>query len=318
MKFITALSVALLSAPALAMQMPDSAKCGGVNCDPHVRVVEFQEHQSVLLTGAVGRPMVVTFAPDEVIFLVNFETPPNAGGRTQDAPWQSLPEEQMKDHPLSNVLPLWTMSPGRSSLQVVTANRDKGQRVYYFQLMALPRQPDTCGAEDCDDPRIMTGVQFVYPHEVQRTAVAKQQVDRQVKIEQAAADRLIQDIFYGKDREWRWIIKGKEAAQQALTPSGFQMSSNGQATAFVWPGRPNIPAVYIIEPDGTPRTVAPDPKADGMYVVWETAKHWRFIQGQLIADIVLCSCSTAPTQNPHTGTTSPNVVRTPALRSAQR
>lgn len=339
MKYVLALALTTaLASPALALQvpqpapLPSGASCkievGTVlpaGCDPHVRLATYQEHGSVLLVGAVGRAMSIKFAPDERINLINFETPPNIGGKAQQAPWQTIDAEALKDHPLTNVLPLWAMQEGRSSLQVVTMTQCpvgglnmecKGvPRIYIFQLTTLTKQKDQCSGADCDDPNLMTAVEFIYPDDVRRTASQRFKEDQQLRLEKAAADRLTQDVFYGA-RNWRYIVKGKPSAIADLAPD--EVSDNSQNTAFIYNGRRELPSMYVIDPNkvNPPRQITPDPKNNGMFVLWESDRMFRLIKGQEIIEIARLEPVGPPGmypkrgENPHTGTSSPSVLRT--------
>lgn len=344
MKYVIALALIAFAMPALAVQVPQPAPLpNGVSCevkpstpklpdgcDPHIRIATYHERESVWLVGAIGRSMTIRFSPDERIDLINFETPPNVGGKQIDSPWQTIADDTLKEHPLVNILPLWAVKEGRSSLQVVTAtNCPPGgtvpdcrgaRRTYYFQLTALAKQPDNCTEVDCDNVNLMTGIEFInYPEDTRRNAQQKAQIDREARLEKIAADKLEQEIFYGP-RNWRYTIKGKPEAKYALAPD--EISDNGQSTVFVYSGRRELPVLKVIDPYGKapPRAVTPDPKNNGMFVLWESDRLFELIKGDAVVQIARLD-PVGPLgmypkrgENPHTGTTSPSVVRT--LRSA--
>jgi len=310
---------------ASAQNQPTQANQANPNwqrtgCDPHARIAVFRQHESVLLVGAVGRPMSVTFAPDETVFLINFDMPPGI-----DSPWQSLSKEQLeqlaqKDQDLGNVLPLWAMREGRSSLQVIT-NSDVGKRVYLFQLVALKRQPDTCAKNDCDDENLMTGVSFVYPDDVKRAAAKKGVIDRQALMLAKAEDRLKQDTFSSTQAcveqskgpvrkptecNFKFTIKGKPSATQSLGPD--ELIDNGRDTVFVYYGNREVPLISIPQPYGPPRQVTPEPGKLGAFIVHETARQWLLTKGQEAAWINNVGYDPEGV-NDHTGTTSRGVVR---------
>jgi type IV secretion system protein VirB9 len=288
-----------LSLPAVALEIPHPLVGG----DPHAQVVTYDPAQSVLLVGTVGRSMVVKFADDEQIAQVNFEAPPNVDNKAVPAPWQSPTAEEIKKHVLGSVLSLWARSAGRSSLQVIT-RREDGPRVYLFQLMALPQQPETCATDDCDDPRIATGLTFLYPADVKKAKIAQNQVAQARIREKAAEARLRTDIFYGV-RNWNYVAKGARQALTDLSPD--EVSDNSEVTAFQFRGNRSVPSIYIVAPDGSERQVTPIPDQD-LLVVYETSAEWRLRSGSEVVDIFNKNFN--PTGvNPWTGTTTPEVVR---------
>jgi type IV secretion system protein VirB9 len=286
----------LCSISAHAAQVPQPA-----GNDPHVRVAIYRPSEQVLLVGAVGRSMMLTFGADETITRVVFEDPPVSTGKTDGAPWQSAgATADLEKNPLGNVLPVWAMRAGRSSLQVSTRTGTGANRVYLFQLIALPPQPDECATDDCDDPRITVGLSFVYPAQAKQAAAK----DRQAAQQLAAEDRLRTDIFYGA-RNWKYIEKGKTAALRDIGPDA--VSDNTQATGLLYLGNRKIPALYIVEADGSERQVTPTPDQD-LLVVYETAPHWRLRKDGEVIDLHNLGYDAIGT-NPWTGTTSPSVIR---------
>jgi type IV secretion system protein VirB9 len=209
----------------------------------------------------------------------------------------------VKNHALGSVLSLWAKAPGRSSLQVIT-HRNGEPRVYLFQLIALPPQPETCATDDCDDPRITTGLTFLYPADARKAKVAETQAARARAEEQTAEARLKTDIFYGT-RNWDYVAKGKRQALNDLCPDA--VSDNSEVTAFQFRGNRSAPSIYIVSPDGTERQVTPIPDQD-LLVIYETSAEWRLRSGSEVIDVINKNYNPAGV-NPWTGTTSPEVVR---------
>jgi type IV secretion system protein VirB9 len=310
MRAITPAVLSLIAtiAPAHALQRPHPALPLDRGGDPHVQVAVYHPYEQILVVGAVNRPLTITFAPGEQIRHVNLETNSRGdGGKSIDAPWSGPPVGETSAAPLDNVLPLWAMREGRSNAQVITTRPDGSSRVYLFVLLSLPAQPDRCQRpdDDCDDPRLVNGLSFIYPDDQKAIVRQASAQTRQVAQRQAAEERLRTDIFYG-DRNWRYIAKGTEAAKNALAPD--EVSDNTQVTGFRYLGNRKEPAFYVIEADGSERQVSPVPNQD-LDVIYETAYHWRLRKGDLVVDIYNLGYDPIGA-NPWTGTTSPNVIRT--------
>lgn len=289
-----------LAMPAAALEIPHPVPGG----DPHAQVAVYNPAQSVLLVGAVGRSLVIKFADDEQIAQVDFETPPNRDGKAVPSPWQSPTAAEVKNHQLGSVLSLWAKAAGRSSLQVITRRKDGNPRIYLFQLIALPQQPETCATDDCDDPRIATGLTFLYPADARKARIVETQAARVKLAEKAAEARLKTDIFYGV-RNWDYVAKGKPRAVKDLAPDA--VSDNSEVTAFQYRGNRSVPSIYIVSPDGTERQVTPIPDQN-LLVVYEISAEWRLRSGSEVIDIFDKAFNPVGV-NPWTGTTSPDVIR---------
>ena len=221
-------------------------------------------------------------------------------------PWQSAPQDASNaaTSPLGNVLPLWVSVPGRASGEIITRTPDGAQRVYHLRMIALPSQPDSCASDDCDDPRVTTGLTFIYP--AARKAAADQGVmqSRAAAAKRAAAERLKTDIFYGR-RNWKYLVKGDPAMVKHLAPD--QISDNTQVTGLLYLGNRHTPSLYIVEADGSERQVNATPDKD-LVLVYETAARWRLRSGTEVIDLYNSGFD-AIGVNPYTGTVSPSVVR---------
>lgn len=297
------LLIASLS-PAQALQRPHPAEPMDRGGDPHVQVAVYHPYEQILVVGAVNRSMTITFAPDESISDVLLETESRVNGQVLEAPWSG----PQKEKPLGNVLPLWAMRAGRSSAQVITRRSDDSTRVYLFVLLALPPQPEACAVKDevdCDDPRLVNGLSFIYPDDQKAVVRQVSAQTRKVAERRAAEERLKTDIFYG-ERNWRYMAKGTEAAKDALAPD--EVSDNAQVTGFRYLGNRKAPSFYIIEADGAERSVSSQPNQD-LDVVYETAAHWRLRKGDFVLDVYNHGYDPVGA-NPWTGTSSPNVIRT--------
>lgn len=138
--------VAAVALAALALGLPSPATALDEPrpvdpTEPHMRTLPYNPAGRTLLVGTVGRATVITFGPDEqvkrvVLGVENFWEPPNAQALAQS--------------PLNNVLPLWAVAPGRTTLQVVTARHGAPDRVYQFAAEVRPL-PRTCGPDGRGD-----------------------------------------------------------------------------------------------------------------------------------------------------------------------
>jgi type IV secretion system protein VirB9 len=185
-----------------------------------------------------------------------------------------------------------SVSPARpSNMQVITVRKDGTQRVYQFDLRGQPA--------DATSP--VFGINFSYPADIatahrkaaqERAAVADADIARQ---------RLLADYYYG-DRNWRYVARGSYAIQPA------EVSDNGETTAFRFPGNTPMPAIYQITPDGKEEIAAVSVEGD-IAVVHGTAAAWRLRLGGEVCDVWNVGYDPVG-QNPRTGTTSPDVIRT--------
>jgi type IV secretion system protein VirB9 len=319
------LAAGLLCVPAAAyaLQCPQPAVPPERGGDPHIQVAAYDPNNPVLLVGAVGRPVTVTFAPNEHVTNVNMDTGyVGADGKAAVAPWQGVEDGEGAKQPTRNILPLWAVRAGRSNAQVVTATDDGATRTYQFVLVALPPQPDDCqapggGMADCDDPRLAYGLSFTYPASSRVPAPADQAAAQaraaaaRLARKLAAEDRLKTDIFYGP-RNWKYLVKGKPDMVKRLAPD--QVSDNTQVTGLLYLGNRKAPSLYVVAADGSERQVSPEPDKD-LLVVHETAQHWRLRSGSDVADIFNAGYD-ATGVNPETGTVSPNVIRVTRAASA--
>lgn len=299
--------VAILASPisAVALQHPQPAVPLARGGDPHIQIAIYSAVEPVLVYGAVGRPLTITFGPNEHIRRVILETGGVIDNKATPPPWEGPSDEALAQQPLGNVLPLWAMRAGRSNGQVITGTEDNSNRVYQFALIALPIQSNDCPRDDCDDPRLTLGLSFIYPEERQqenRQAIAQvQRVSKKLEAE----DRLKTDIFYGP-RNWKYLAKGKPDAVRHLAPD--EVSDNSRATAFRYLGNRPIPAFYIVGPQNEDeREVSPTPSSD-MMLLYETAYHLRLRKGQEVIDLYNKGFDPIGV-NPWTGTTSDAVIR---------
>jgi type IV secretion system protein VirB9 len=281
--------------------------------DPHVQTVIYNPGHEVLVVSTVSRSLVIRFGPEEHVNRVVLETNSvDKSGKDQVAPWEGPSPDMMAQAPLGNALPLWAMRAGHSSAQVITTIGDSGdKRIYLLKLWALPQQAE-CDKADCDDPRIASGISFLYPNEARAKAQSAAVVSVADKRKLAAIERLKTDIFYGV-RNWRYTAQGKPAAVQEIAPD--EISDNSEVTAFRYFGNRPVPSFYIVDARGNERQITPIPQ-DDLLVVYESVPaclskgcaHLLVRKGRSVVAFYNKGMDTVGV-NPRTGTTSPNVVR---------
>jgi len=270
-------AVMALTVPALAEEDPRP----GLH-DPRVRSVVYEPTNVVEVVATDLRSTMVEFGTDETVNVV-------AIGDQDAWAWSKVRN-------LLFIKP--AVSPARpSNMQVVTVLPDGKQRVYEFDLHGQP--------EDVAPP--VFSITFTYPAE----AAAEHREAAQERAAAAEADRarqrLLADFYYGV-RNWRYVARGSRVIQPA------EVSDNGETTAFRFPGNAPMPAIYQVMPDGSEQ-IAEVSVAGDIAVVHGTAAAWRLRMGSEVCDVWNLGFDPVG-QNPRTGTTSPDVIRT--VRRARR
>ena len=302
------------AAAAHALQTPEPAVPLANHGDSHVQVAQYDPTQPVLIVSAVGRQVTISFGADESIKMAVLPSGTVVDNKAAVQPWQGPPGDAGGTTALGNILPLWVMAPGRSNAQVITSTASGGKHVYLFELIALPEQPNDCPRDDCDDPRLVSGLSFTYPPE-RKSPVDLAAAQTRAALQKLNAEaRLKTDIFYGV-RNYKYDVKGSAKAIKDLAPN--KLSDNTAVTGFLYPGNRPLPAVYIVEADGSERPVALAPDKD-LLVAYETVPgcpdvlptcvRWRLRKADEVVDI----WNLGPDQvggNPYTGTISPAVIR---------
>jgi type IV secretion system protein VirB9 len=257
--------------PALAEQNPNPG-----THDARVRYVAYDAINVVKVTATDLRSTMIQFGEDETVDVVAI------GDQTA---WAFN-----KVRNLLFIKP--SVAPARpSNMQVITLRKDGTQRTYQFDLSGQP--------QDASAP--VFGINFVYPGDVAEARkkaaaerVAQEDADR-------ARQRLSADYFYGV-RNWQYVARGSKAIEPA------EVSDNGETTAFRFPGNTRQPAIYEISPDGKEQIASVTSGGD-LAVAHGTAQGWRLRMGDAVCDVWNVGYDVAG-QNPRTGTTSPEVVRT--------
>jgi len=263
----------LSGTPAIALVEPQAGAR-----DPRVRTVVYDAMNVVRVVGTVLASTQIVFGTEEEIAHV-------AVGDA--AAWQVAPAAN-----LLFLKPTELREP--TNMQVVTRRRDGERRSYQFELRARN------GAITGDDADVMLKVIFRYPDDERRAAAARAAEARAAATERLARDRLDVDHFYGP-RNWRY------SAQASAAIEATEVSDNGRLTAFRFPGNAEVPAIYVVAPDGS-EAIAQRTVRGELVLVHATAAQFRLRRGSE----VLCIFNHAYDslgQNPGTGTVTPEVAR---------
>ncbi|WP_421937316.1 P-type conjugative transfer protein VirB9 [Phenylobacterium sp.] len=273
---IAVLVVALLgpALPALAVEVPRP----GV-ADPRIKAIDYDPQQVVRLVGTFRTATQVVFAADETILHV-------ALGDTSG--WDVAPE--------ANVLFVKPIARGAPTNLIVTTQRaGRATRHYTFELVTR------AGPTGRNAPDTVFVVQFRYPADA--AAAVQQALSAEAR---ALEGRIVQlkldrGVLEGP-RNLAYDLQGSAA----IAPS--EVTDNGRFTVLRFPGGQAIPAVYVVNPDGSEALVPFDVRGEFL-VVHRIAAQLRLRRGR----DVLCifngayQAAGAPTG---TATAAPDVDRT--------
>lgn len=269
-RFALLMTLALgFGGPVLALQQPVPGQH-----DARVRTVPYDPANVVRVNGVIRASTQVVFADDEEIAHVAIG----------DAiAWEVAPAGSIlflkprEKHPPTN-------------LQVVTTRPDGRKRSYQFELSIA----ETTLADS------YFVVRFAYPgDEIER---------RRIEAAARGAERegaLIEQTFdlhhaYGA-RNWRF------SAQGSIDLEPEAVFDDGKETTFRFAGNREIPAIYLINSDGSESLVPKDVRGE-LVVVHATAREFRLRKG----GDVLCifnEAFDAVGVNRGTNTTSPSIER---------
>jgi type IV secretion system protein VirB9 len=268
---LATLAIVVLTVPAIAEEVPRP----GVH-DARVRSAVYEPANVVEVVAADLHSTMIQFGADETVNVV-------AIGDQDAWAWSKVQN-------LLFIKP--AVSPPRpSNMQVITMRRDGTQRVYQFDLRGQP----------ADAPTPVFSITFSYPADAAEAHAKAAREQATAAEADLARQRLLVDYYYGV-RNWRYVARGSEAIQPT------EVSDNGEATAFRFPGNTRMPAIYQLTPDGSEQIA--DVSVDGdIAVVHGTAAAWRLRMGDAVCDLWNLGFDPAG-QNPRTGTTSPDVIRT--------
>lgn len=282
-----------LVGPAHAAQEPRAG-----HYDARVRTVAYNPMNPVRLVGA-------PFTSTQIIFAVG-ETITHVAIGDSDA-WLASPTAN-----LLFIKPIEVRPP--TNMQVVTSLKDGTTRSYQFELIARgTSSASSAQLASLDGTVPLSGaatpfaIQFVYPGDARQAFITRRQREAAAADEQVAQARLAVDYFYGP-RNWRYAAQGSQAIEPA------EVSDNGRLTAMRFPGNSLVPTIYAVAPDGQ-ETIVPYTMRGDVAVVSTTAREFRLRYGGEVVRVFNLAFDPIG-QNPGTGTTTPEVVR--SVREARQ
>jgi type IV secretory pathway VirB9-like protein len=295
--------------------------------DKQARICIYSPTQRYIVNGLVGYPVDLRFGDAERIKRIELaytglakDGAPAPTWRGPDVKGAGANAGGLPGGKFQNNLPIWPFQDGRSALLVVTATPDGNERPYLFDLTARNAASD-CGATTdgpgCpDDDKTTSTLAFVYPADAaaaareaaadrKKAAVAAWQAREDKVKEDEAVARLRTDVFYGP-RNFAYQAKA-DPKFKTLAPS--EVSDNGWLTEMQWPANVQMPTITILDPASGEERVAPVSQQGQMQIISTTAEWFRLRLGpKAVMDIHNLAWK-AERADPHTGTTSPDVVR---------
>ena len=226
-KLLSGTCLVLLLIPNLA-QAAEDPRAGQL--DARIRFVNYQPYQVVRVTGLLRHSIQVEFSPDEEILQA-------AIGNT--VAWEAAP--------VGHILflkPREQQEP--TNMSVVTQRPDGSKRSYQFELASTE---DGVGGQK---PALYL-LKYQYPADdaAKRKAEALAAAEA-AKVKQA--ERTLAADETGLPTNAHYTVQGSTSFE----PSA--VSDNGKITTFVFPENMVIPAIYLVQGDGTeslvPKTVS--------------------------------------------------------------
>lgn len=282
--FLFIVGVTAGGSPALALDVPI-----GMSTDNRIRTVNYTPNDVVQVIGRYRASTQIEFAPTEEIAHIAIG---------DSVSWEVAPAR--------NILFLKPRERNPpTNLQVVTIRQTGERRVYQFELRAVD------GEVTRNDAYFV--VRFRYPTDEQ--ALRQQQAAAaQAAAGRAAADEALSlHQAYGA-RNYSYSAQGS----RPLQPDSVY--DDGRVTTMRFDGNREIPAIYMVQADGSETMIPWDARQGGQVVVIHgTAREFRLRMG----GVVLCIFNEAYDPvgvNAATGTTSPSVERTvqPEPRGSDR
>jgi type IV secretion system protein VirB9 len=245
--------------------------------DPRVRTIAYNPLNPVRITASPTSSTQLLFAAAEEVTHVAIGDP--------DA-WLAQPAgNHLFLKPLEVRL--------ATNAQVVTRRPDGSRRSY--QLVLAPTPTGSTGSA-----APVFAVSFTYPQDAAAAAAAERARTMALNQEQAAQVQLARAWAEGP-RNWRYVAQGSAA----LEPS--EVSDNGQATAFRFPGGRRLPVIYTAAPDGQ-ETIVPYALHGDVAVVQATAPAFVLRDGQAVLRILNRGFDPLG-RDPGTGTGTPDLTR---------
>ncbi|WP_336294027.1 P-type conjugative transfer protein VirB9 [Bartonella sp. CB169] len=245
--------------------------------DNRIRFVNYEPYNVTKVIGSIRSSVQIEFSANEEIAHV-------AIGNS--IAWEVAPAGNILFLKPREVQPT-------TNLQVVTTRQDGSKRSYQFELLT---QDDELSPEK----ETYFLVKFRYPQE----EIEQRRLEALLKYNKKQT-QYIDGIFnayeqYGP-RNWAYSAQGSIV----LEPSSIY--DNGKTTTLTFLGNQEIPAIYVVNNDGT-ESLIPKTVRGNMVIVHTIAPRFILRSGKN----VLCIFNEAYQLrgiNPETGTTSPSVER---------
>lgn len=269
------LLLAMLLAGAVGVHAAEIPHPG--TADPRITWVNYNPAQVYRIVGAFRSATQVLFGADEEIAHV-------ALGDTIS--WEVAPA--------GNILFIKPRERAGPTNLIVTTRRQGEVRNYQFELQAR------AGGISARTPNTFFQVRFRYPEEEARIA-ARDQAQKLAALEKGVVRLALDHGVITGPRNMAYTVQGASALQ----PS--EISDNGQFTVMRFPNRQEIPAIFVVAPDGS-ESLVPFDVRDDFVVIHQIAKQFRLRRGK----IVLCIYNDGPRTygvDHHTDTASPEVDR---------
>lgn len=267
----------LAATPAMARETPHPG-----NADPRIKWVNYDPAQVYRIVGVFRSATQVVFAADEEIAHV-------ALGDTIS--WEVAP--------VGNIIFIKPRERAGPTNLIVSTTKGGVTRNYQFELIART------GAISVKTPDTFFQVRFHYPADeaLQAAQAALAQKAQALAVLEAGAVKLALDhgVVEGP-RNMKYQVQGASELQ----PS--EISDNGQFTVLRFPNRREIPAIFVVQPDGS-ESLVPFDVRDDFVVVHQIAKQLRLRRGKLVLCIYNQGDPTYGVDH-KTDTASPDVDRT--------
>lgn len=253
--------------------------------DPRMQTAAYNPQEIYALHLMVGRTMPVIVDPAERIV----------------RSWGSDAAHLRVDLPGTNVAALKAVYPMKPETFFLMTQADDGKdRIYAFQLDAIPLNPD--------DKDITYSVTFTNPvkqAEVRHAAYVRWRAKQDEK-------RDVADLENAKAQcgDFRYVLQGKTSADWDLLPTR-EVCSDGQNTYFHFPGNMVVPQIYAGIPDESKAEGVADYTFNSVTriaTVHRLARVWHLRSGDSMLCVFNKAYDPVGEQNT-TGTRSPNILR---------
>lgn len=249
----------------------------GARKDNRIRFVNYDKYNVTKIVGSIFSSIQLEFADDEEVSYV---------GIGNSVAWQVAPAGNFIFLKPREVQPT-------TNLQVITNRQDGTKRSYQFELQV--REGDVSAGNDT-----YFLVKFRYPED----EALRKKLAEEAKAAQRE-ENFVNDVFnihenFGP-RNWAYTSQGSSL----IEPSSVY--DNGKTTTFTFVGNKEIPAIYLVSPDGQ-ESLVPKSIKGNQVIVHATAAQFTLRRG----NDVLCIFNKRFVPegiNPATGTTSPSVQR---------